>query len=674
MKRLLLILVAIIILVPLAIVAWLALFFDANDYREQMADGFNKATGREISIAGDLNTSFFPWIGIQTGVIEVANAPGFGDAPLAGIQEAKIKLKLMPLFSGAVEMDTVVLEGVQANLITLENGKTNWEFAAAGDAATSGTDTKEAPDDAGKALAALAIGGIEMKNASIVWDDRQGGTKLELANMNLQTGAVSFDSPVAVSFDTDFAMNGSEMTGSMKVSTDLKLTRDLQKVNLKGFAIDIDATGTALEGGKLQKSMKADIDVDLAGQLVSSDKVALKLDLSGDMAPVNPMTVTLESPLKVNLASMVIELPAMQYSVPGSKGTGSMVVSNLDNPLPTIKLVIDTDKFDATPWMGTGTTQSSLNATRIEQILLSIVSIHSASAAVKSTPVDIPVEMIRQLDVEASLTIATFILDTLQATDVKAELKANKGIVRIDPFSAQLFGGQSTGMMELDARADTPKFHLKEDLNGVQIAQVMKYSMGKDAKDWITGTADMDANIRSQGLDTGAITRALNGTVRAKVKDGAFEGFSVRKMLQQANALLKGKPYTDDGSPNRTKILEMGLTTKLVNGVAKTDDIKVLTPLADLTGSGSADLNTQQLDYRLKLALSSGISEIDKAEFKKLEGKSLPLRISGSFDDPKFKIDMEKAAKQEVKQQAEKKLRKKYGGKYGKELDLLFGR
>ena len=118
----------------------------------------------------------------------------------------------------------------------------------------------------------------------------------------------------------------------------------------------------------------------------------------------------------------------------------------------------------------------------------------------------------------------------------------------------------------------------------------------------------------------------------------------------------------------------MGSNTKLVNGVAITDNIKVLTPLADLTGSGSANLNTEQLDYRLQLALSSGISEIDKAEFKKLEGKSLPLKISGSFNDPKFNIDVEKAAKEEVKEQAEKKLRKKFGDKYGKELDMLFGR
>ena len=679
MKRLLLILVAIIILVPLAIVAWLALFFDANDYREQMADGFQKATGREINIAGELNTSFFPWRGIETGAIEVANAPGFGDAPLAAIKGSKIHLKLKPLFSGEIEMDTVILDGLQANLVTLADGKTNWEFTAARSSdSDEKTDEKTSSDEAGKALAALAIGGIEMKDASITWDDRKGGTKLDLTTMNLETGAISFDTPIAVSFSTGFAVNGDEMKGTMKASTGVKLASDLQKVNLNKLNLDIDATGTALEGGQLKTGVKSDVDVDLAAQLVSSDKLTFVMDLAGDIAPVNPMKVAVNSPLKINLASMVIDLPTMQYSIPGSEGNGSLNLSNLDKPMPTIKLKLETEKFDATPWMGKETTQTSLNTTQnriqSEQLLLSIMTIRSVSAAEKSTPVDIPVEMIRQLDVDASLDIASFTMDTLQASDVSAELKAKKGVIRIEPMSAKLFGGTSNGMIELDARADIPKFRLKEDLTGVQIAQVMKYSMGKDSKDWISGTADMDADIRTQGPDTAALTQALSGTVNTKVKDGAFEGFSVRKLLQQANALLKGQTYVDDGSPNRTKILEMGSATKLVNGVAMTDNIKVLTPLADLTGSGSANLNTEQLDYRLKLALSSGISEIDKAEFKKLEGKSLPLKVSGSFSDPEFNIDVEKAAKEEVKEQAEKKLRKKFGDKYGKELDLLFGR
>jgi AsmA protein len=640
-----------------------------------MAGGFNKATGREIVIAGDLNTSFFPWIGIETGAIEIANVAGFGDAPLAAIERAKVHLKLMPLFSGEVQMETVVLEGVQANLVTLADGSTNWEFAgaeASGD--SKKTDEKASSYDAGKALAALAIGGIEMKNANITWDDRKGGTKVELSDLNLETGAISFDSSIPVSFNTDFAMNGEEMTGSVKATTDVKLTSNLQSVKLSKLKLDIDASGSALEGGQLKTGLKSDIDIDLAAQLVSSDKIAFVMDLAGDIAPVNPMKVTLDSPLKMNLESMVIDLPAMQYSIPGSKGNGSLVLSNLDNPMPTANLVLKTEKFDATPWMGAGTSQSSLNATSIEELLLSIVSIHSASAARKSEPVNIPVETIRQLDVDASLTIATFILDTLQATDVTAELKAKKGVVRIEPMSANLFGGSSTGMFELDARKAIPKFHITEDLGGVQIAEVMKYSMGQDSEEWITGVADMQANIRTRGNDTAAITQGLNGTVNAKVIDGTLEGISIRKMLSQANALLKKESYTDDGSPDRTVIREMSTKTRLVNGVAITDHIKALSELAVLTGNGKANLNTEQLDYQLKLALSSDLSEEDKEKFKKLQGRSLPMKVSGTFNDPKFKLDMQEVAQQEVKNGAEKKLRKKYGEKYGKELDLLFGR
>ena len=688
MKRLLILIPTVILLILLALGAWLALFFDANDYRDQISSKFKNATGYEIIISGELNTSFFPWIGIQTGAIEVSSPPGFGDVPLAGVQAAKIKLKIIPLLIGRIEMGTVVLEGVQANLITLENGQKNWKLNDAGPAnesdmgrlysmksyGSAGTKNRQPTKQAGNGRAVLAIGGVEMTNANIVWDDRQAGTKIELTKMNLQSGTISYDSPFSVTLDTNFALNSEEMKGDMSVETDLVLSKSLKISNLNDFSIQIVATGTALKDGRLQQSLRADILIDQAARTISSDKVVLELYLTGELAPINPMEVAIQSPLKVNLGNKVIELPAMQYSIPGSVGTGSMVLSNLNNPLPTVKLKVETDKFDATPWMGNGASQSTMNATTMEQMLLSIVSIHSASASSNSAPTTLPVEKIRQLDVDADMTIGTFILDTLQATDVKAVLKANNGVVRIEPMSANLFGGSSTGMFELDARSAIAKIHITEDLNNVQIDEVMKVSMAENYKQWITGTADMQADIRTQGLDKIAMTQALNGTVNAKVKDGAFEGISLRKLLRKTNALLKKEAYVDDGSPDRTEILKMGTTTNIVNGVAKTNDIKLQTPLVELTGTGAANLNTRQLDYNLKLALSSDISEEDKAEFKKLEGRSLPLKISGNFDNPKFNISLDEVTKQEIKNKAESKLRKKYGKKYGKELDLLFGR
>ena len=176
-----------------------------------------------------------------------------------------------------------------------------------------------------------------MKNASITWDDRKSATKLVMSNLNLETGAISFDSPIDVSFNSDFAVNGDELAGKITATTDITLSKSLQKVKLSGLTVDVDSTGSLIEGGKLKTSFKSDIDVDLAAQLVSSEKIAYTLNLAGDIAPVNPMEVSLESPMQMNLASMVMDLPAMQYSIPGSKGTGSLTLSNLDKSMPTDK-------------------------------------------------------------------------------------------------------------------------------------------------------------------------------------------------------------------------------------------------------------------------------------------------------------------------------------------------
>jgi AsmA protein len=52
--------------VGLGIVASVALliFFDPNDFRQEISDGVKEATGRDLVIEGDLSLSIFPWLAI----------------------------------------------------------------------------------------------------------------------------------------------------------------------------------------------------------------------------------------------------------------------------------------------------------------------------------------------------------------------------------------------------------------------------------------------------------------------------------------------------------------------------------------------------------------------------------------------------------------------------------
>lgn len=794
MKRLFLIILAIIIIVPVGLGIWLMYFFDANNYRSQIESGFNKATGRDMQISGELSATLFPRIGIETGAITVGNAEGFGDAPFASIQGSNVSLALLPLLKGEVEMDKLMLDGVQANLITLPDGKTNWDDLAGG-AEEDTPKQKPSGDDTGKAIGALAIGGVELKNADITWDDQSAGTKIELTKLNLETGAISFDESIPVKFSTDFVMNGGELAGNKQVSTKITINRDLDKVVLSNLDATVDATGTLLEGGKLNTKVSSDVDVDLGSEIIlmkaakltvgmnggatlgdtrtntsftteikinlASQKITLSgtdllidadgemlqggkmnakaksnidvdlatqkvtlagtdlvvdmdgpmleggtlnatvksdifvdldkmmltsesidtvINLASSMVPVNPMKATLNSPLTVNLNELAIDLPKMKYSIPGSQGTGSLKLSKFNQPMPAVVLVLDTPEFIADPWLGEEAAKGAQLMPQLENLLshtLIQTAIAQTAAATGAGAVEIPVDLIRDLDVDAKLTIGSFKMQTLNATDVKAKLKGKKGVVKFEPMAAKLFGGRYGGFVHIDARGKLPMIRLKEDMKGIQIAEAIKYAMPENANEWLTGTAQVSADITTKGLDTGAMTQALNGHVDAKVRDGYLEGISLSKILQQAKALYEKKPYTDDGSPNRTKILELGALTKLVNGIAHTDNIKVLTPLVDVTGNGKADLYHETLDYKFKLGLSSGISEIDKDKYKKLQGKSLPLMITGSFSDPKIKLDLGELAKEEAKQEIEKqinkRLEKELGGKYGDQLKGLGG-
>ena len=87
LKIALIVLGAVVALIVAAAIA-LPLFFDPNDYKDELAAAVQEKTGRELSIPGDIELSVFPWLGAKLGQTSLANAEGFGDQPFAEIANA----------------------------------------------------------------------------------------------------------------------------------------------------------------------------------------------------------------------------------------------------------------------------------------------------------------------------------------------------------------------------------------------------------------------------------------------------------------------------------------------------------------------------------------------------------------------------------------------------------
>ena len=144
---------ALVVLFVLAVLA-VGMLFDPNDYKAQIADAVARATGRTLTMEGDLELSLFPRIRIVVGAAELSNAPGFGSTPFVQIEAARLQLELLPLLARRIEVGEARLVGVRLNLARNANGVNNWQDMGGAESAAAA----EIPDADDPGAPAIDIG------------------------------------------------------------------------------------------------------------------------------------------------------------------------------------------------------------------------------------------------------------------------------------------------------------------------------------------------------------------------------------------------------------------------------------------------------------------------------------------------------------------------------------
>lgn len=121
MKKILLILAAVIVAIPILAVGGFLLFFDADSFRPRLAQAVQDATGREFRIEGPLRLSPALTPTVSVDGLVLANVPG-GSAPeMLRVAHAELRLGLIALIGGRIEVASLTLEGGR---LLLENQ--NW--------------------------------------------------------------------------------------------------------------------------------------------------------------------------------------------------------------------------------------------------------------------------------------------------------------------------------------------------------------------------------------------------------------------------------------------------------------------------------------------------------------------------------------------------------------------
>jgi len=628
-SRLLLVLVILLVIIVIAV----PVFFDPNDYKPQIVSQVKQATGRDLVIGGDLGLSFFPWLGLETGSLTLGNAEGFGEQPFATVASAEISVKVLPLLKGRVETGIITLEGVLLNLARDAGGRANWEDLAsssAADAATQpgttvGNDSgAESGAGAGKPLE-INIGGVVVEDATLRWSDAASGQVLSFDNIDLSTGPVRAGQPV------DMHLNMVVDSSAPKIQGDL--------------VMDVSALADA-------------------GRVVLSG-MKLALRLNGDGIPNGELAVDLQASAVLDSAAEVFEMQPMKLVIDQSKMDGSLKVQGFGKP--AIAFVLEIDQIDLDSYLSTAAGEASVaneaSAGRADPVVSEVTGAGTGAgaAAPGEASSGLPLDTLRELNLDGSLNIGKLKLNGLRLQDVLVNLAAKDGVISLSPAKLALYGGTFAGDVGLDARGESLKTTLKWRLAGVQLGPLLTDMNGEES---LSGTANLDADLSLRGNDAEAMKNSVGGSASMRLTDGAYQGIDLLHEVRVAKALLKGKTLPPPGRV-ATDFAVLSASFRLKNGVVSNNDLKAKSPILRIGGAGRIDLPRETLDYGLDVTITGTLEGQGGKELEQLKGVQIPITLTGSLSDPKVGVSVEKLLKGEVEKRLKGELDKKLGGLLG---------
>ncbi|WP_031434303.1 AsmA family protein [Methylomarinum vadi] len=682
LKVLFTVIASFILLIIVAAVV-LPLVIDPNDFKPQIQTVVKDNTGRELNIEGNLDLSVFPWIGVSTGKLSLSNAPGFDGKPFALIEASDIKVKLLPLLSKKVEVSRIVLKGLALNLAKNKQGVSNWDdLVSAKDGKSEKAEQpakeKEAEAAPSDALAALAIGGLSVENASIVWDDQQAAKHVEIKDFNLETDELAFDEPMTIDLSLTLINKEPQLTENIAFITDLVINEKLNNIKLNNLKLDSESSGKSIPGGTLQANLRSDVALDLAAQTLDvmqlrlrSGALTVNADIKGTNIKDKPVFSGPVSISELNLAEflrkMDIALPAMQdsnalsrlkvdFNLQATKNSAAIreLLVKLDDS--TLKGFVDINNF-ASSALAFNLNLDAIDADRYlpskqeKQADKSAKPASTPAAAAAAGAALLPVETLRGLNANGELTIGRLKINNLKMQDIKLKLNAANGLLKTQQSISQFYQGGYSGQTTINVKGKQPAIDLNEKLNNVQVEPLLQdLQQGGDVR--MTGVVNANAKLQAYGNSTAAIKSTLNGNIDFKFSDGVVRGFNLQKMIDNTKALIEGSPLPSENKNDQTVFSEISGSANINNGLVRNDDLQALSSRLRVDGNGSANLVTEQLDYKINAKL---IKKATQDQPEKVKAIPLILKIGGNFSKPSYTLDIPAMLLEKNKDKIEKK-------------------
>ncbi|MBF0589355.1 MAG: AsmA family protein [Magnetococcales bacterium] len=697
---------ALLILVAVGAVA-LSSMVDPNDYKDQIVAQVKSHTGRDLRLEDDLSLSFFPWMGIEMGAMELGNAPGFGSEPFAKLNSLEVRVKLLPLLSRRMEVATLKLKGLTLNLAKDATGRSNWQDLGAGQDHDTGskqahqTSQKGASAEASEAvspLEALVVGGVEVHGGVLNWSDAQSGASHAVEGFFLEMGRFELNRSVPLAMGFNVTLKDPVMTGTIRMESQMTVDLKQQRYRFEMQPLSLALSGPSLPNGSVEAALKAVVDADMASEKLTVGDLKVQgmgLDLTGSVEGTNILTEpqfrTDLSMTPFNLRKMLgklgvvveakdataltqvgmaltaqanteaVDISTLAVDLDGSKLAGTFSVQQFDNP--ALRFSLHLDALDVDRYLPAGKAASGAKATPKE-------SLTNKASASSSPSEEMDLAPLRTLNLDGSLKVDSLKASGARIRNLTVVVKAEQGMIRVSPLRAQLYRGALDAAVTADARGKRLAFHVRPNLKGIQAGPLL--SELADVKQ-LRGTLNAKADLTFRGLESAQINRTLSGRGHFAFTDGALVGINVARLIRNAYHTFRNQPLEPEGAFEKTDFTSLNASVRMNNGAISNQDLKMVSPLLRITGKGSANLPKDRINYVVSSGIVGSLKGQGGESINELKDAVIPIKLYGRLSAPDYTIDMETFLKENLKTEAKKKVQEKLKKALGDKIPAGIG-
>ncbi len=684
------------------IISFAFYIFDANYFKSQMVDYVKTHNQRDLTLDGDIRITFFPRLGLDAGKMSLSQRNSSKN--FASIDNAHFYIAWWPLVLKQLQIESVALDGVHANIVRYKNGSSSLDDLLS--------------TEGGMGDIKFEIDSIKLSNSSFNLQDETAGLFVSLHDLSLETGKLSDSIPGNVT--ANFRLESSKPRIDTRVKLNSHFLFELKTGHLAFANFDAQLEGEAAGISNLAMNIQGSVDSYPAMQRFTADKLLAnvkgklenrkleaKIDLprleysknklSGSTLSASAsllqedenMTAALEipafeasekklrsenitasfdlfksgstlqgkfnSPLNLDFATQQLTLPAIASSMNGSHSllSGKLTASlsgnmqaNFGEQKANLALKAKIDDSNLTGSIALHNFTQPVYTFDLSFNTLDLDRYLAADWSKRLQDDTLPFDFsgLKNLNMRGKLRSNEFKFAKLKISNLYTEIKAEQSSLLLDLLNARLYSGTASGNLNITAN-DTPKIALRQKLTGVQLNALLADIIPGEAK--LGGRGNLTLDLNATGENMGALRKTINGNASFTLMRGSIAGVNFIESLLAGKSQL-GMPNNEHRElakfTESTAFTELKSSFEIENGKARNNDFLMKSPLFTSKGEGEINLDSGQLSYRLNSTVASTLKRGSSGELAELKGVSIPMGITGHYTTPTISMDFANAS------------------------------